>query len=250
MESTLTLRGKVALVTGATRGIGWATARLLAEQGAAVLLNGTNAALLGERAEHLKSTYGTETEVFAHDVADPEAIKATYAAIFKRFKRLDILVNNAGIMEDGLLAMVTPQGIDKTFHVNVNGVLLNMQYASRLMARNEGGSIINISSIMGTRGNAGQIVYSASKAAVIGITLSAAKELAPKIRVNAITPGLIQTDLVRNLSPQKLEERVRAIKLGRPGEAAEVAKAVLFFASDLSSYVTGQVLGVDGGMVI
>jgi len=250
MESTLTLKGKVALVTGATRGIGWATACVLAEQGAAILLNGTNAALLQERAEHLKSTYGTETETFAHDAADPEAVKSTYAAIFKRFKRLDILVNNAGIMEDGLLAMVTPQSIEKTFHVNVNGVLLNMQYASRLMARNEGGSIINISSIMGVRGNSGQIVYSASKAAVIGITLSAAKELAPKIRVNAITPGLIQTDLVRNLPPEKLEERVRNIKLARAGQPVDVAKAVLFFASDLSSYITGQILGVDGGMLI
>jgi 3-oxoacyl-[acyl-carrier protein] reductase len=248
----LTLQGKVALVTGSTRGIGWACAQILAQNGATVLVNGSaESDLLRERVESLRGEFGGAAEGLAFDVGDPNAVKNVYARIFKTYKRLDVLVNNAGVLEDSLLGMVTPQNIEKVFHINVNGVILNMQYASRLMARNGGGSIVNISSIIGRVGNSGQVVYGGSKAAVIGMTMSAAKELAPaKIRVNAIAPGFIETDMVRQLPKEKYEERARSIKMGRVGAPEDVAKAVLFFASELSSYVTGQVLGVDGGMLI
>ena len=252
MASILNLEGKIAFVTGSTRGIGWASARMLAAHGAQVILNGlSDEALLRQRMDELQAETGREADGYLFDVGSPDAVKECYAAIFKKHKRLDILVNNAGLLEDSLLGMVTPQNIEKIFHVNVQGVILNMQYGSRLMARNKSGSIINLSSIIGRQGNAGQVVYGGSKAAVIGITTSAAKELAAtNIRVNAIAPGFIETDMVRGLPPAKFEERLQSIKMQRIGTPEDIAKAVLFFASDLSTYVTGQVLGVDGGMLI
>ena len=242
----------MALITGSTRGIGWATANLLARHGATVLLNGqTDSETLRDRVAEIRSTYKTEADGFGFEVGSPDAIKECYAAIFRKYKRLDILVNNAGILDEGLLAMVTAENLQRTFHVNVQGVILNMQYASRLMARNGGGTIINLSSILGRVGNAGTVVYSASKAAVIGVTLSAAKELASAgIRVNAVAPGLIDTDMTKRLTPEKLQEKLKGIAMRRIGTSEDVANAVLYLASNLSSYVTGQVLGVDGGMVV
>jgi 3-oxoacyl-[acyl-carrier protein] reductase len=153
-------------------------------------------------------------------------------------------------MDDSLLGMITPEEIKGTFEVNTEGVILHLQGASRLM-RKRGGSIINLSSLIGRFGNSGQVVYSASKAAVIGITYSAAKELAgKKIRVNAVAPGLILTDMTRSLRPEILEDRIRSIGLGQAGGARDVAGAVLFLSSEYSSYITGQVVGVDGGMLI
>lgn len=251
MESILGLEGRIAFVTGSTRGIGWACARVLAREGVMVILNGQQEELLQQRADELSLEFGTRAGVWLGDVGDPEQVKECYAGIFKDYKRLDILVNNAGILEDSLLGMVTMHSIEKTFHVNVQGVILNMQYASRLMARHKAGSIINISSIIGRCGNTGQVVYGASKAAVIGATLSAAKELASaNIRVNAVAPGFIDTDMVRALPVEKFQERLQSIKMERIGTPEDVARAVLFFSSDLSCYVTGQVLGVDGGMLI
>jgi len=240
------------MVTGSTRGIGWATASLLARQGATVIVNGcSNEELLRQRVEELRTLSGGEPDGFLCDVGDPAAVKECYGAIFKKYKRLDVLVNNAGILQDSLLGMVSPEQIARVLHVNVQGVILNMQYASRLMARHNSGSIVNLSSIIGRFGNEGQVVYGGSKAAVIGMTLSAAKELAPSgVRVNAIAPGFIDTDMVRGLPPAKFEERLQSIKMKRIGLPDDIAKAVLFFASDLSGYVTGQVLGVDGGMLI
>jgi len=252
MESLLNLKGKVALVTGSRRGIGWACVNLLAQHGAIVLLNGrTNSDLLHARVEEIKSKYGTEAEGLPFDVGSPDAVKDCYRTIFKKYKRLDILVNNAGILDDNLLGMVSPEDIAQTFRVNVEGVILNMQYASRLMVRNESGTIINLSSIIGRVGNTGQVIYGGSKAAVIGMTLSAAKELAPaNIRVNAVAPGFIDTDMTRQLPPEKYQERLASIRMKRIGTPTDVAKAVLFLASDLSAYITGQIVGVDGGMII
>ena len=252
MESLLTLKGKVALVTGSTRGIGWACAKLLAQYGATVLVNGrSDSDLLRARVVEIRSSYGTEAEGVPFDVASPDAVKEWYGRIFKMHRRLDILVNNAGVLDDNLLGMVSAQSIAQTFSVNVEGVLLNMQYASRLMTRHGSGSIINLSSIIGRVGNVGQVVYGGSKAAVIGMTLSAAKELAPaNIRVNAIAPGFIDTDMTRQLPPEKYQERLASIRMNRIGTPEDVANVVLFLASDLSSYVTGQIVGVDGGMII
>ncbi len=248
----LGLQGKVALVTGSTRGIGWATARALARQGAHVVLNGrTDADRLADRVEALAAEFGVESMGVLGDVADPETVQGWYRDVFRRFKRLDVLVNNAGVLHDALLGMIPTQVIQETLNTNTVGTILNLQAASRLIARGGGGSIVNVSSIIGTQGNEGQVVYAASKAAVLGITRAAAKELAPKgIRVNAIAPGFIDTDMTRTLPEDKYAERVASIKMGRIGTAEDIAHAALFFASDLSAYVTGQVLGVDGGMLI
>lgn len=252
MVSPLMLKGKVAAITGGTRGIGWASAQAIAAQGATIIISGhSNGVLLEERVLELRDRFGIAAEGMLFDVEDSNQVRDFYSAIHKTHKRLDILVNNAGILDDGLLAMASVESFRKTFDVNVLGVVLNMQYASRLMSRNRAGSIINISSIIGRFGNAGNVIYGGSKAAVIGMTLSASKELASaKIRVNAIAPGFIETDMVRHLSPEKYQELMASIKMGRIGTPEDVASAVLFFASDMSSYITGQVLGVDGGMII
>ncbi|GLQ88543.1 3-oxoacyl-ACP reductase [Dyella flagellata] len=187
----------------------------------------------------------------ALDVSSPESVRDAFLQLFKLTRRLDVLLSNAGVLDDALIGMVTPDQIRRVFDTNTYGVLFCAQYASRLMARGDGGSIINIASIIGVNGNLGQAVYAGSKAAVIGITKSLSKELAPaNIRVNAIAPGFIDTDMARSIGPEKFAERVASIKMGRAGTPEEVAKVALFLASDLSSYVTGQTIGVDGGMLI
>lgn len=246
------LDGKVAFVTGAARGIGFATASVLAAAGAAVVLGGRNPESLAAAAERIRSGMPEARLLpLVCDVADEESVKHAFQSIFREFKRLDVLVANAGVLDDALIGMVTVKQIEKVFGANTFGVLYCAQYASRLMARNGGGSIVALSSIIGTNGNVGQAVYGGSKAAVIGITKSLAKELAPQnIRVNAIAPGFIDTDMARSIPEEKFAERLASIKMGRIGSAEEVANAILFLASDMSSYVTGQILGVDGGMLI
>lgn len=247
----LGLAGKIVLITGSTRGIGWAAARAFAQQGAVVVLNGRSLEQTDARAEELKTEFGGEVMGVAGDVSDAASVKGIYRTIYGVKKRLDVLVNNAGLLQDALLGMIPEHTIRDVLDTNLVGSIYHMQEATRLMSRGGGGSIINISSIIGRTGNAGQVVYSASKAAVIGMTMSAAKELAPRnIRVNAVAPGFIQTDMVQQLPPEKYEERRRAIRMGRVGAPEEVAAAILFLASDMASYITGQVLGVDGGMLV
>lgn len=252
MASTLRLDGKVAYVTGSTRGIGRAMASTLAAAGAAVVVNGyRQPSEPGRIAAELKDQYGTDCIGISADQRDPEAIKAAYATIHGTYGRLDILANNAGIVDDALLGMISERSIVDTFDTDALAIVRNMQLASRLMRRHGSGSIINSSSIMGIHGNAGEVVYAGAKAAVIGATKAAAKELAPLgIRVNAIAPGFIDTDLTRALSPAIFDERAASIGLGRVGQPQDVANVVLFLASDLSAYVTGQVIGIDGAMVI
>jgi 3-oxoacyl-[acyl-carrier protein] reductase len=252
MPSPWNLDGKVAYVTGSTRGIGNAIARAFAADGAAVVVNGRQSAdAVAELADELSGTAGTNCIGIFADQRDPEAIQQAYRRIFSTYGRLDVLVNNAGILDDALLGMIANSSIADTFEVNALAVIRNMQAASRLMRRTGSGSIINISSIMGINGNPGEVVYGSSKAAVIGMTKSAAKELASVgIRVNAIAPGFIDTDLTRSMPRDKFEERLASVGMGRIGQPQDVANVALFLASDMSAYVTGQVIGVDGSMVV
>jgi 3-oxoacyl-[acyl-carrier protein] reductase len=246
------LKDKICLITGSTRGIGWAVAREFARQGATVVLNHRSGGpALEDRCREIESEFQTTAIGLAADVSDTAAVKRCYGDIFRRFKRLDVLVNNAGILQDALLGMISEAAIRAVIDTNLVGSLTHLQEASRLMGRHRSGSIVNVSSIIGRFGNDGQTVYAASKAAVIGMTLAAAKELAPaNIRVNAVAPGFIDTAMTRQLPPDKYAKRMAGIRMGRIGTAEEVAQAILFLASDMSSYVTGQVLGVDGGMIV
>jgi 3-oxoacyl-[acyl-carrier protein] reductase len=252
MPDRLDLSGRVGVVTGASRGIGAAIAETLAAQGMALILTGhSHPDRLEARAQAITAAHGVAVATHVGDIADPATSAALAKMAFSTHRRLDLWVNNAGVLVDGLIGMVPPADIDRTLGINLAGVLHGTQAAARLMARGGAGSIVNLTSIIGRFGNVGQLVYGASKAGVIGATLSAAKELAPKnIRVNAVAPGFIQTDMVAQLPAEKYAERMASIGMGRIGQPQEIADTVLYLASDLSRYVTGQVIGVDGGMVI
>ncbi len=251
MSASKLIEGKIALVTGAGRGIGRATAELFAAHGANVLLNSRTPGALDELCSELSEKHGVNCSPLYFDVSDPDGVKKAFMSIQKEHKRLDILVNNAGILRDALLAMTQVSVMHELFETNCYGVLYTSQFASRLMARQKSGSIINMASIIGTHGNDGQVVYGATKAAVIGITKSLAKEVGPSnIRVNAVAPGFIETDMIKAVPKDKARQITEGIKMGRLGAPEDVANACLFLASDLSTYVTGQVLGVDGGMIV
>lgn len=252
MSDQLSLAGRVAVVTGASRGIGAAIAETMARQGANLILSGYRSeGELATLAARLAADYGVMVDVEIGDIARSETSAAMARLAFQKYRRVDIWVNNAGVLIDALIGMVSDADLQTTVAINLVGVLHGTQAAGRLMQRGQGGSIINIASIIGRVGNVGQLVYGASKAGVIGATYSAAKELAPKgIRVNAIAPGFIDTEMVRQIPAEKFQDRMRSIAMGRIGTAQDVANTALFLASDLSAYVTGQVIGVDGGMVI
>jgi 3-oxoacyl-[acyl-carrier protein] reductase len=224
----------------------------MAAEGATVILNGRSSKeILEERASQIESEFGVECLSLLADAGDPTAVSGCYREIFNRFKRLDILVNNAGILQHALLGMIPAAMARTVLDVNTMGPLLHMQEAARLMSRHQTGSIINLTSIVGRFGMEGESVYAASKAAVIGMTMAAAKELAPKnIRVNAVAPGFIDTDMTRQLPADKYSERLKSVKMNRIGTPDDIANAILFLASDSASYITGQVIGVDGGMLV
>lgn len=239
------LKDKVCLVTGAGKGLGYATALLFAEQGATVYANDIDENLLAK----LEGVPNIITMCF--DVSDFAADKQAIIQIRKEQGRIDVLVNNAGIMKDLLIGMVTKENIEEVFSTNVYGSMELLQLASKVMMRNGGGSIINLSSIVGITGNPGQLVYSATKGAIISMTKTAAKELAQhNIRVNAVAPGMIDTDMMRSVGEVHLQHHIDNIPLGRLGRPEEIANACLYLASDMSSYVTGHILTVDASVLV
>jgi 3-oxoacyl-[acyl-carrier protein] reductase len=245
------LEKKVVLITGCNRGIGKAILDKFAANGAIVYACARQEGILDEEVKELSQKYNTIIIPLYFDVTDISAIKLSIMKINKEQKRLDCIINNAGIMEDALIGMATETVMQKTFAVNVFAPINFIQFASKLMKKHKSGSIINISSIVGKNGNSGQIVYSASKGAVISLTKTTAKELAPyNIRANAIAPGMIDTAMFRSIGESRVYERISKIGMGRLGTPEEVADVALFLASDLSVYVTGQIIGVDGAAII
>ena len=242
------LAGKVALVTGGSRGIGHAIAQALARVGAQVALLGRDAAKAREVADSLGPA---ASRGYGCDVSQAGQVETTVAAVEKDFGRIDVLVNNAGTTRDNLLFRIAEEDWDTVLDTNLKGAFLVTKHAARGMIKRRWGRVINITSVVGISGNKGQANYTASKAGLIGFTKSVSKELASRnVLVNAIAPGFIETELTRDLTPNHRAMLLEAIPLGRWGQGADVAAAVLFLASDFASYITGQVLVVDGGMVL
>ena len=241
------LKEKVCLITGASRGIGNETARRFAEEGAILYITDYQDGSLEEFASNLRATYNTDVTTLYFDVTDENGAKQAIMTVKKGHGRLDVLVNNAGIMRDNVIGMIGSKLLYDVFEINVFAVINMIQLANKLMSRQKSGCIINISSIVGVEGAAGQLVYSASKGAVAALTKAAAKELAPNgIRVNAVAPGLINTGLLQAIGDEKIQENLKNVKMGRLGEPIDVANVLLFLASDLAGYVTGEIIGVDG----
>jgi len=237
------LHGRVALVTGGTRGIGLATVRALAEAGATVVLTGRDEAVAKEVAAASGAIAG-----LALDVTDAKAVSTLVRAVAKEHGGLDIVVANAGVMEDAVIGMIREELVDTTLSTNVAGTLHTVQAAARAMLRKRSGAIVVLASIVGEYGSAGQTVYAASKAAVANIARSAAKELGRSgIRVNAVAPGVIRTDLTAGVEEGPVVEKT---PLGRLGTPEDVAHAIRFLVSDEAAFITGQVLGIDGGLVL
>ncbi|MBT3318590.1 MAG: 3-oxoacyl-[acyl-carrier-protein] reductase [Clostridia bacterium] len=239
---------KVAVVTGSARGLGKAIAAEFLEQGATVVITDINQESIDKTVDELKA-YG---EVFGlvMDVTDIGSVQAGMDTIVEKYHKIDILVNNAGITNDGLLMRMSDNDFDSVISVNLKGTFNATKTVSQYMLKQRSGNIINISSVVGITGNIGQANYSASKAGVIGLTKTSAKEFAKRgIRVNAIAPGFIKTDMTDKLSDAAKESLQKSIPLGRLGLPRDVANAAAFLAGDNASYITGQVLVVDGGMV-
>ena len=245
------LEGKIALVTGGGRGIGRAICLELAARGATIFVNyNRSGAAAAEVVAQIEKGGGTAKSMQA-DVSDTEQVTTMFKSIVSDFGAIDILVNNAGMTRDNVIMLMKPDDFDAVIETNLRSCWLCCKTAARTMMRKRSGSIINITSVVGIAGNGGQTNYSASKAGIIGLTKSLAKEVAARgIRVNAVAPGFVETDMTADLSDEIREKAIEAIPLGRIGAAEDIAKAVAFLASDEADYITGQTLVVDGGMVM
>lgn len=250
MPSTNFLSNQVALVTGASRGLGKAIALALAAEGASIAAVARSEDALKDTIDSIRAAGGT-AEPFALDVADSAAVDATVEKIVAKFGKIDVLVNNAGVTRDGLLARMKSEDWDAVINTNLKGAFHLTRPVGRLMVKQRSGRIINISSVIGLMGNAGQANYAASKAGLIGFSKSVAREFASRgITCNVVCPGFIETDMTKDLSDdlkKKLMERIPLQRLGQPGDIAGV---VAFLCSPAASYITGQILTVDGGMVM
>lgn len=245
------LKGKICFVSGASRGIGREIVKELVANDAIVYANIRTIGALDTWINELPSSMSVNIRPTVLDICDSQAVKDALLRIKREHGRIDVWVNNAAIAYNEAIGMISQDHVRQMFETNVFAVIENIQLVSRLMIRQKAGSIINISSIVGVKGDAGQMAYSATKGAVIALTKSAAKELAPyQIRVNSIAPGLTKTDLMQETASSFLEKRISNIGMGRVAEPKDIANACLFFASNLSEYVTGQILGVDGASII
>lgn len=244
------LEGKTALITGASKGIGRKIAEKFAEQGANVAFTYLSSVEKGEALEQELQAFGTKVKGYRSDASKFEEAENLIQSMVADFGTIDIVVNNAGITKDGLLMRMNEQQWDDVIDINLKSVFNVTKAASRVMMKNRKGSFINMSSVVGIQGNAGQANYSASKAGIIGFSKSVAKELGSRnIRTNVVAPGFIRTEMTEVLDPKVVEGWEQGIPLKRAGEPEDVANLCVFLASDMSSYITGQVIPVDGGML-
>lgn len=244
------LQDKVAWITGSGRGIGKAIARRMAEEGAKIVVHDVIEETARDTAEELKND-GFQAMHVASDVADADAVENTVKAITDAWGRLDILVNNAGVTRDGLIMRMKEEDWDLVLRVNLKGAFLCTKAVARTMMKQRSGRIVNLASVVGVMGNAGQANYASSKAGLIGLTKSTAKEFASRgITVNAVAPGYIETEMTHVLPEEAREQFLTLTPLNRPGRPEDVASAVVFLAGEDASYITGQVLNIDGGMVM
>lgn len=245
------LKDKVAFITGSARGLGRAIAEKFAAEKVKIAITDINETMALSTAEEISQEYGVETIALKHDVSSEESTREVVKSIVNKFSRIDILVNNAGITRDARLMMMKQEDWDLVLKINLTGAFICTKLVSKQMLKQNSGSIVNIASVSGLMGNIGQANYSASKAGLIGLTKTTARELAERgVNVNAVAPGFIETDMTHALSEEVSQKMLAQIPMKLYGKPDDVANVVLFLVSDLAKYVTGQVINIDGGMVM